>query len=255
MGRFARKRVLAIVLATMAAVASAATAQTPGLTIRLDPNLIGRPSSLLVEAEGQSGQTDGRVPRSVVLSVQRGFVIDPRSRAARCSPRQARNFNCPRASRIGGGQAVVTASGAIIPGGSQDFTASIDLFLAPPPRNHDVAGLVVAIEEPTTGQRGTATGRIVRRGSGPYGYELRFEDLGAGQAPPPGITIELKRLDLRTGARRSVVVGRGDNRHRVTYSLITNPSACDGTWNGHAVLSFSDGSSEERGLSAACRRR
>jgi hypothetical protein len=251
----ARHWVLAAGAMAALAIAGAALAQSPDLAIRLDPNLVGRPSALVIEAEGQSGQTDGRMPKSIVLSVQRGFKLDPRARAARCSPRQARNFNCPEASRIGGGKAVVTASGAIIPGGSQDFTASIDLYLAPPQRNHDVAGLVVAIEEPTTGQRGTATGRLVRRGSGPYGYELRFEDLAGGQAPPPGITIELKRLDLRAGARRSVAVGQGEERHRVTFSLITNPSTCDGTWNGRAVLRFSDGSSLERGISSRCRRR
>jgi hypothetical protein len=191
----------------------------------------------------------------VVLSVQRGFRLDPRSRARRCSPQQAQNFNCPQASRIGGGEAIVTASGALIPSGSQDFTASIDLFLAPPPQNRGLAGLVVAVEEPTTGQRGTATGRVVRRASGPYGYELRFDDLSGGQSPPPGITIELKRLELRTGARRTVSVGHGENRHRITYNLITNPLTCDGSWNGHAALTFSDGSSIERDLAAACRRR
>ena len=251
----ARRLVLAVVALGATALAGSALAQTPGLTIRLDPNLVGRPSALVIEAEGQAGQSDGRMPQSIVLSIQRGFRLDPRARAARCSPRQARNFNCPDASRIGGGQAVVTASGALIPGGSQDFTASIDLYLAPPARSHDLAGLVVAVEEPTTGTRGTATGRIVPRGSGPYGYELRFENLGGGQAPPPGITIELKRLDLRAGAHRSVAVGHGDARHRVTYSLITNPASCDGTWNGLAALRYSDGSSTKRGFAAACRPR
>jgi hypothetical protein len=256
MGRSTRQLVLALVVPAGAlAFVTSAVGQSGALTISLDPNLVGRPSALVIEADGESGQSDGRVPKSVILSVQRGFKLDPRARAVRCSPRQARNFNCPEASRIGSGRAVVTASGAIIPGGSQDFTASIGLFVAPPPRTHDVAGVVVAVEEPTTGQRGTATGRIVRRGSGPYGYELRFEDLSAGQSPPPGITIKLKRLDLRAGARRNVTVGSGDRRHRVTFSLITNPLACDGTWNGHATLSFTDGSSLERDLSSTCRRR
>jgi hypothetical protein len=247
-------RILVAVALGTPLLTSAAVAQSPGTTVRLDPNLVGRPSALVIASEGQGGQTDGRAAKSIVLSVQRGFKLDPRSRAARCSAKQARNFNCPEASRIGSGSAVVTASGAIIPGGSQDFTASIDLFLAPAPQSRDVAGIVVAVEEPTTGQRGTAIGRIVRRGRGPFGYELRFDDLGGGQSPPPGITIELKRLDLRAAARRTIAVGSGDNRHRVTYSLITNPSSCDGTWNGHVAVIFDDGSSLEQDVSSRCRR-
>lgn len=226
-------------------------AGTPaGLSIRLDPNLVGRSSTLEIVANPQSGQGDGRVPKSAVLSIQRGFKLDPRARAARCSSRQAENFNCPRASRIGGGEALVTASGAIVPGGSQDFTAAIDLFLAPPIRPNDLAGIVVYVHEPTTGQRGTTTARLVRRARGPYGYELRFE-FGDGQAAPPGVTIELKHLELRAGAKRTVTrAGR-----RVTFSLITNPAACDGTWNGQGVIRFTDGSSEQADLSSPCRRR
>jgi hypothetical protein len=247
-------RFLVLLVVGASAVASTALAQ-PTVTVRLDPNLTGRPSALLVEAEGEQTQGDNRVPKSAILSVQRGFKLDPRSRAARCSAQQAENFNCPPASRIGAGTADVTARGAILPGGSQDFTAQIGLFLAPPPRPNDVAGLVVSVQEPTTGTRGTSTGRIVRRGSGPYGYQIRFENLSGGAAPPPGITIELKRLELRVAAHRSVLVGKGKNRHRVTYSLITNPPNCDGTWNGHAELTFTDGSSVARPTSVRCRGR
>src|SRR5688500_7821342 len=95
-------------------IASVAPAQPAGLVIRLDPNLVSRPSALEIEANPQSGQSDGRVPKSAVLSIQRGFKLDPRSRAERCSARRAESFNCPRASRIGGGQAIVTATGAIV---------------------------------------------------------------------------------------------------------------------------------------------
>jgi hypothetical protein len=231
--------------------AAGAVAQAPGLTISLQPNVTGRPSNLIIEADGQAAQNDSRVPRSAVLSIQRGFKLDPRARSARCTTRQAADFECPKASRIGGGAAVVTASGAIVPGGSQDFTAAIDLFLAPPERPHDLAGVVVYVHEPTTGTRGTSTGRLVARGRGPYGYELRFERLSAGQSPPPGVTIKLKHLELRVGARRTVTrAGR-----RIVHSLITNPATCDGTWNGHGVVTFTDGSTSETGLQVACRRR
>jgi hypothetical protein len=247
-----RRRFLPLLLVAIAlAIAGIAPAQTPGLTITLDPNLAGRPSTLVIEADGQSGQSDGRVPKSAVLSVQRGFRLDPRARAARCSPQRAKDFNCPKASRIGGGEAVVTASGAIVPGGSQDFTAAIDLFLAPPARRNDLAAVVVYVHEPTTGTRGASTGRLVPRGSGPYGYELRFDRLGAGQSPPPGVTIKLKHLELRVGARRVVTrAGR-----RTVHNLITNPAQCDGTWDGHGAVTFTDGSVSEAGLTVACRNR
>ena len=242
--------------------ASAATAQAPGVSVQLQPNLAGRASSLVVVVEGQTGQADGRVPTSAVLSVQRGFRVDPRSRAVRCSARQAQSFACPEASRIGTGQATVTARGLLVPGGAQDFTASIALFLSPPDPITDVAGVVVAVTEPSTGRRGTATGRIVRRARGPYGYELRFDRFPTTPAPPPGITVELKRLDLRAGARRTVTIIRTVRsgttrrrvRRRVTYSLITNPSTCNGSWTARAALSFQDGSSLASNLSTPCRR-
>jgi hypothetical protein len=251
-----RKMVRFLVLLGVGASAVATTAfAQPTLTVRLDPNLAGRPSALVLEAEGEQTQGDSRTPKSAILSVQRGFKLDPRSRAARCSQQQAEDFNCPPASRIGAGTAVVTARGAILPGGSQDFTAQIRVFLAPRQRPNHVAGLAVSVQEPTTGTRGTSSGRIVPKGSGPYGYEIRFENLSGGAAPPPGITIELKRLELRVAAHRSVLVGRGKNRHRVIYSLITNPPTCDGTWNGRAELTFTDGSSVARATSVRCRGR
>jgi hypothetical protein len=257
------RRVLAgTPLAAILVCAGAATAQAPGVSVQMQPNLTGRASSLVLVVDGQARQVNGRVPKSAVLSVQRGFRVDPRSRAARCSSRQAQSFACPEASRIGSGHAVVTARGLLVPGGAQDFTASIALFLSPPAPSTDVAGVVVTVSEPKTGQRGTATGRIVRRASGRYGYELRFDRFPTTQAPPPGITVELKRLDLRAGARRTVTIyrtiGSGTTRRRVrrrvTYSLITNPLTCNGSWTAHAALSFQDGSSLEGDLSTPCRR-
>ena len=239
----------ALLLTALLLTAIAAQAQSPGLTISLQPNVTGRPSTLVIDAEGQSSPSDNRLPKSATLSIQRGFRLDPHARSARCSRQQAENFDCPKASRIGGGEAVVTASGAIVPGGSQDFTAQIDLFLAPPARAHDLAGVVVYVHEPTTGTRGTATGRLVSRARGPFAYELRFDQLSAGQSPPPGVTIKLKHLELRVGARR-VVTRAG---HRILRSLITNPPSCDGTWNGHGLVTYTDGSSSAADLSVACR--
>ena len=253
------RRLLLISAVAAAFLVAPASAQAPGVTVTLSPNTAGRSSTLVLSADGQADQVNGRIPRSAVISVQRGFRVDPRARAARCTSSQASSFSCPAASRIGTGQAIVTASGAFVPGGSQDFTASIELFLGAAAQRGDVAGVVVVVREPTTGQRGTGTGRIVRLASGPYGYELRFDRIPA-QTPPPGVTIRLKRLDLRAGARRTVTVRRTVRRggrrrtvrRRVTYSLITNPTSCDGSWNGHAAVGFTDGSSLEGDVTSPC---
>lgn len=269
-------RIHAVVIATALAAAAVAgvfalsaggtparkSAQASGVSVHLDPNVARRASSLVVSADGRAA-ADGRMPKSAVLSVQRGFRVDARSRSARCTPRQAQSSACPEASRIGSGSAVVTARGALVPGGAQDFTAKISLFLAAPVPSSDVAGVVVDVKEPVTGQGGVVTGRIVRRASGPYGYELRFDRFPTTSAPPAGITVKLKRLDLRAGARRTttrfVTVGRGTRRHRVrrrvTYSLITNPSSCAGSWRGHATLTFEAGAPVEADVSTPCRAR
>jgi hypothetical protein len=244
MGRGCRFLILTALVGAVLLTAAAA-AQAPDVRIDLQPNRAGRASTLLVAVEGGPGQADGRTPSSVVLSIQRGFVIDPRARARRCTDRQAENFRCPERSRIGSGTAVVTASGAIVPGGSQDFTASLDVFLARPPRANDLAGVVVSFHEPTTGRRGTTTGRIVRRGRGAFGYELRFAGLDGGEAPPPGVSVELKRLDLRAGARR--------RQGGTTFNLIRNPDFCDGTWTGRGEVRFTDGSSAVRRIEVHCR--
>src|SRR5438128_11405169 len=97
-GRRPLQAALAAALGALA-LAAAALAQAPGVSVTLDPNLAGQRSTLHVTADGQADQVNGRVPRSAVLSVQRGFRIDPRSRSARCSDQQARAFSCPAASR------------------------------------------------------------------------------------------------------------------------------------------------------------
>lgn len=250
------------VLAGALALSGPAAAESPGVSLALSPNVAGRPSTLVIGAEGGSTSMQQSMIKSITLSVQRGFTVDPHAVRARCSAAQAKSFACPEASRIGSGQAVVTASGAIVPGGSQDFTAAIDLFLAPPVQAGDLAGVVISFHEPTTNQRGTVTGRLIARSKGPFAYELQFEgSVGDGGQLPPGVTIALKRLDLRAGARRTVIrshsVGQGKNRHRVkrrvTLTLLRNPPRCNGFWKGQVVLDSSDGSSSTRSVTAPCR--
>ena len=214
------------------AAAVGAHGQAADGTIEVAPNVAGRASELHVDFRPTPEQNEqARNAQAIVIAAARGFRVDPRSRRRRCSEEQARQFECPEASRIGAGQADGTAS---IGGGSQSFTASIDVFLAPPPQPGDVAGIVVQFREPQSGQRGQARGRIVRVPTGPFGVEVRFEDL-AGLTPSlPGVTITVDRIQLRVGARRKVVrIIRRDGRRirRVRrYTLIRNPRTCAGSW-------------------------
>src|SRR3712207_7998410 len=112
-----RQRAL-VVLGT--AVCAAALAAPPALgqeqiegTATVDPNLAGSPSTLRVTGKGQ-GTTGGELPRAIALRAARGFRVDTRARARRCSAQQASNFECPKESRIGGGRVTGTASGAAI---------------------------------------------------------------------------------------------------------------------------------------------
>ena len=241
-----RRSVIAASVALTAAAALASTAP-PG-TLSLVPNTAGHASKLVIDASlGGNAQSNAQV-QSVVLSGTRGLRFDPRSRRARCTSQQASNFGCPAASRIGTGQAQGHASGALVPGGRYDFTASIQAFLAPPQQSGDLAGVVLQFNEPKSGQRGSTTGRVVPVASGPFGIQLRFDDLGGAMPPPPGVTITIDRLQMTSGAKRRVVRSRTVRRHgrrvrvrrRITYSLLTNPRTCGGSWPYQLVVTYSD---------------
>jgi hypothetical protein len=246
------------ILCALVAGSLPAAAAAKGPIVKLDPNAAGRGSHLTVDAyPGNPG--NGQAPRSVVVSAARGFKVDARARAARCSAAQARKFECPAASRIGGGTAFGHATGAIVPGGRYDFKAAIKSFLAPPQQKGDVAGVVVQVSEPTSGQRGTVTGRVVRVKDGPYGLELRFDNLGAAAPSYPGVTISIDHVKLRAGASRTVVRKRTVTRdgRRVTvrrkhrFDLITNPPKCAGAWPFRVTIGYADHNEETFG-SAAC---
>lgn len=247
-----RKIALATVVASCLAAAPAAAAP-----IMLDPNRAGAPSQLLVDAQPNNGSGGGGDVRGVVLSAPRGLKVDPRSRSGRCSPEQARDFACPESSRIGHGEAKGHASGLVVPGGRQDFTATIDAFLAPPQQAGDIAAVVLQVQEPKSGQKGAATGRLVPAAAdGQFGPELRFDDLGGSQPQYPGVTITVDRITLQVGAKRTVVRKRRVRRHgrRVTvrkryrYSLLTNPRKCtQGSWPFRVTTVYSDREEQQDG--------
>jgi hypothetical protein len=212
--------------------------QPPSIT--LDPNTAGSKSKLALDAHPRSHNPRDHEITSLVLSGPHGLVVDPRSRAKRCSPAQARDSACPKASKIGSGHASGRATGTLVPGGEQDVTAEIAVFLAPPVRKGDIAGAVLQVTEMRSGFKGSATGRIVRGGrSKVYGVKLRFDDFPR----QPGVSLTIDHISLLAGARRK------------QHSLLTNPSKCRaGSWPFRLDVGYTL-YSERSDLAAPCRPR
>ena len=235
--------VIALVLAAPAA------AQAPGDPVRVDPAVAGKASHLILDVRNsEDPQANGRTPRAAVLAAAAGFKFDPRARAARCSESQAAAFECPAASRIGAGSADATVSSGPFSG---DVTVDVTVFLAPPPRSGDVAGVVLHFRERSTGRQGTTTGRVVKVGGGPFGLEVRFEDL-ARASQVEGFQVRVNRLQADVGAfrnervKRYRTVRRKGKKRRVAYyvkvrrDLIRNPRTCLGSWPYQLRLRYSD---------------
>jgi hypothetical protein len=253
------RRIVCAAALTLAAASTAAAQAPPPGAIQLVPNKAGKPSELRVDLGSGTLPASGEVPSSVVLASTRGFRFDRRARAATCSGGPAESFSCPERSRIGSGSAEFVVRGPLLPPEGLADTATIDVFLAPPPVSGDLYGVEVQVNEQRFGMRGRSVGRLVPLPSGPFGSELRFESVGGALEPPPGYTVELKRLQLSAGAKRTVrktkVVRRNGRRkrvrRRVTYHLIRNPSSCPGAWPYEVRLGFASGE-ERRPGEVAC---
>jgi hypothetical protein len=239
----------ALAFAAGALIASSAPGQpAPEGTVQLTPNTAGKPSTLSFDLNPEEMGT-AETPQSVTLFIANGFKFDRRARAERCSDAQAQQVACPPKSRIGTGQAIVNASGFLVPGGSQDFTASIEMFLAAPASPGDLAGVVVQVSEPTTGIRRSGRGRLTRVAEGPFGSALVFDEFPGAVQPPPGVTIDVKRVQLSVGARRRVrKVKKVRKKKKVVrkvrvrrYYLITNPPTCTGSWPFQVRVRFPSG--------------
>ena len=243
----------------LAAVPTAAAQTPPPGAIQLLPNTAGKPSELRIDLGSGTLPTSGEVPSSVVLASARGFRFDRRSRAATCSGASAESFSCPERSRIGSGSAEFVVRGPFLPPEGLPDSAAIDVFMAPPPVSGDVFGIELQVREERFGMQGRGVGRLVSLPSGPFGSELRFESVGGALAPPPGYSVELRRIQLSAGARRTVrrtkVVRRNGRRRRVrrrvTHHLIRNPRSCPGAWPYELRLGFPSGE-ERRPGEVAC---
>ena len=246
----------------LAVPAGAVAADAPPGAVQLSPNVAGRASELRIdlgeEALAGRSSNDER-PRSLHLQGTRGLRINPRAVARRCTDEQADAYNCPERSRIGRGTAEGRAEAGLI---GTDFTADIDVFLAPRRQAGDIAGVVVQVREPQSGERFSVKGRIIPLADGPFGSELRFEGLDGGGQLPPGVTVTLRRVQLTAGARRvvrrRVTVRRGGKRRRVTrrfrYTLLRNPRTCTSPWPYRLRVVYSDRTEDFNG-SVDCRPR
>jgi len=244
------RRALTGSLILLAASTPAAQAQ-----IELVPNKAGKPSELRIDIGEGTLPSSGEVPSSVVLASARGFRFDRRARGTTCSGASAESFSCPEPSRIGRGSAEFVVRGPFLPPEGLPDSASIDVFIAPPVESGDRFGVEVQVREQRFGMQGRSVGRLVPLPSGPFGSELRFESLGGTMQPPPGYSVELKRIQLTAGAKRTVrrtrVVRRGGKRRRVRrrvrYHLIRNPRTCPGAWPYELRLGFASGEDRRPG--------
>jgi hypothetical protein len=264
---------LSLLAAGLALAGPAAAQSSPQGSVTLDPATPGRASHAALHVSGGTATSGQPTPQAIVVAFQRGFVFDATAAAERCTPQQAQSSSCPEASRIGKGSAVVNVSGALFPGGSQDFTATIDVFIAPPAQKGDLAGVVVRVSQPQYGSR-SLSGRLVPVAAGPFGAELRFEGLDQATQGFPGVTVTLKQLDVNVGTERTVTttkvvrkrvrVKRGKHgarrryrirkrtvRTRTAHALITNPATCTGAWYGQLRVVYAD-HQDQQDLSTPC---
>ena len=239
-----RLRQLTLGLALALGVVAGAGAQTSeDVTVTLDPALAGKPSRLSVEASGEAASSGQELPRSLSLFIARGFRIDPRSRAKRCSEEQRMDTSCPAQSRVATGS---LQGSATFLGQTYPFSATIEAFLAPRADPGDIAGVAIVVREQSTGRSGSGRGRLLRvADDGPYGIELRFEEIPQVDVPQ-GVSVKLDRLELSVEASRTVrLKRRRGNRRRANrprrtrrYHLIRNPPTCSGAWPYQARVTF-----------------
>jgi hypothetical protein len=231
---------LIAVAALAGLMATAEAAQAPAGALTLSNNHAKAFSRLFVDFDPRKAGAGSVPPRALFLDFQRGARFDPRGRKRRCSDAEARNRACPVRSRLGSGLVDGTATGLLVPGGRQDFTVALDLFLARPTHPGDLADIIAQYNEPKSGRKGFGRARVRRLPSGPFETEVQID------VPPPpsvpGVTVEVNRIRLSAGGtaryrkvRRKRVRRHGHVRRRRVVrkrrrSVITNPSICTGSW-------------------------
>ena len=224
-----KRAVLTSVLAAVAFVAVPALAKSPAV-LTVDPNEAGKGTTATLDLHPVDPDRD---PRSLTLRVVRGAKFDARAAAAKCSKQQAADDSCPAKSRIGGGKADVTAKVGALP--PQQVDVDIDMYLAPPQKQGDKAGVVVHAKEPQSGQEGHIIGRITPLASGKFGLEASFDDLDRAFKPPTGVKTHVDHMRLSFGKHRKITKKNGK---KVRVDLIRNPKTCDGSWEYRVVIGY-----------------
>ncbi|MEA2474365.1 MAG: hypothetical protein QOE06_2280 [Thermoleophilaceae bacterium] len=258
-----RRPLTASALAIAALLAAPAAAQVPGEPITVNPAAAGKASHLIIDIRtSDDPKAGGRAPESAILAAANGFKFDPHARTETCSADQAKANNCPGNSKIGSGTADATVSNGVV---SQPVTADIEMFLTPPLKAGDVAGVVLHIKERSTGAQGNTSGRIVKT-SGTFGIEVRFEDLAAANAAAPqGYTVRIDRIQADVGAShtekvtkyKTVKTKSGKKKKvpykvKVVHDLIRNPKTCAGSWPYQVRLRYSASDESVRDGSVTC---
>lgn len=248
-----------LLLAAVGAAGSATAQQTTAVT--LDPTGSGQGTTVVLGADASLLSPSGAPGESLSLALGRGMRIDSASREQLCTARAAARGTCPETARIGFGRFGLIVRGYEPGAVETELAWAIDAYLGEPQRRGDAASVVLisrllgadlvgALLAPSLGARvpasTTTLGRLVRKASGRYGVELRFDRLPAQLDVKSPITVAPSRLDLSLGAFRRVRQNftrrikirtptgyevRKIRDHRlVGHYLFRTPATCNGSW-------------------------
>jgi hypothetical protein len=236
----------------LALLASAAAARAD---VTLDPNVAGQGTALVVGA-------DSPAPGAIVAALPRGTRVDTAAVRQLCGRSQAARGTCPRESLIGAGRYVVALDGFLMPGGHTEVAWAMNAYLGTPAQRGDVASVVLSatllaadsVAELLVPQLGTSvpavattTGRLVRRTSGAYGFELRFPGLPVQLQVAAPTTATPARLEFGLSAVRrirkdfvrrikvmtpsgSYEIQKIPDHRLVGHDLFRAPRTCSGSW-------------------------
>jgi hypothetical protein len=245
--------------------AAPAGAQVPGDVVRVEPDGAGAASHLLLDLRvSEDPKSNGQSPAQAFFDVASGFRFDALARKEACPADRAATFDCSDDSRIGTGdaQVTVTDNGNVFP--PQQFAASVRIFLGPPQQAGDLASMFIQFSEPQSGQRGSATGRLVKTGA-PYGVGLRIERLADAATAPDGFRVRLDRIRVDVGAsytrkkKAYRYVRKNGKKRKVAYykkvrhDLVRNPGTCGGSWPYRVRLVYPSGAESTREAAMSCR--
>lgn len=212
----------------------------------------------------------------VAFALARGMRVDPSAVQELCTRRAAARSACPDTSRIGFGRFNLDVRGYEPGGGEAELSWSIDAYLGEAQRRGDAASVVLVgnllgadlvgallpASISAVPRRTTTIGRL-RRTSGRYGVELRFDQLPVQLAVAAPATAAPARLELTLGAVRRVRQNfirrfrvempsgtevRKIRDHRLVGKyLFRAPSSCRDTWPAELRAG-----SERRRLAIGC---